>query len=82
MSDDNSTLSPFRAAVDQLAGEIAGAIESSQNKYNRALYDSVPDSTQRLILQNSYDNGMPVTKISKMTGVPESTIYSKITTGK
>ena len=82
MSDDTNTLSPFRAAVDQLAGEIAGAVESTQNKYNRALYDSLPDSTQRLILQNSYDNGMPVIKISKLTGVPESTIYSKIKTGK
>jgi len=29
-------------------------------------------------LQNSYNNGMPVKTISKMTGVSVSTIYSKI----
>ena len=64
---------------DAVAG-LANALETSQNKYNRAIFDSQPESTKREILQNCYDNGMSVNKISVMTGVPSSTIYSKIRT--
>ena len=59
---------------------LANALESSQNKYNRALYDSQPANIQNVILQNAYNNGMSVSAISTMTGVPKSTIYSKIKT--
>ena len=64
---------------DAVAG-LANALDSSQNKLNRALYDSQPANTQQDILQNAYNNGMSVPKISTMTGVPKSTIYSKIKT--
>lgn len=71
-----TTTVTIKDAVDSLAN----ALESSQNKYNRALFDSQPESTKREILQNCYDNGMSVSKISKMTGVPTSTVYTKIKT--
>lgn len=70
------TVSPIKDAVESLAN----ALESSQNKYNRALYDSQPPNIQKEILQNAYNNGMSVDKVSKMTGVPKSTIYTKINT--
>ncbi|SDY44045.1 hypothetical protein [Nitrosomonas sp. Nm33] len=70
------TRSPIQEAVQSLAN----ALESSQNKYNRALYDSQPPDIQNQILQNAYNNGMSVEKLSTMTGVPKSTIYSKIKT--
>lgn len=66
--------------IQDAVSSLANALESSQNKYNRALFDSQPPSTQNEILQNAYNNGMSVKKISAMTGVPTSTIYSKIDT--
>lgn len=59
---------------------LADALETSQNKYNRAMYSAQPENIQREILQNCYDNGISVQKISKMTGVATSTIYTKIKT--
>ncbi|EIE9609586.1 TPA: hypothetical protein ACN33E_004801 [Vibrio parahaemolyticus] len=66
--------------IQDAVANLANALETSQNKYNRALYDSQPPTTQVEILQNAYNNGMSVSKISTMTGVPTSTIYSKIKT--
>lgn len=66
--------------IQDAVNGLANALETSQNKYNRAMFDAQPASTQHMIMQNCYNNGMPVSKISTMTGVPKSTIYSKITT--
>lgn len=66
--------------LQDAVSNLASALESSQNKYNRALYDSQPPNIQKEILQNAYNNGMSVSKISTMTGVPKSTIYTKIRT--
>jgi len=76
MGFDNTKNGVLHDAVSALAN----ALESSQNKYNRALYDSQPPQTQNEILQNAYNNGMSVKNISTMTGVATSTIYSKIKT--
>lgn len=67
-------------SIEEAVAGLANALESSQNKYNRALFDSQPPTTQKEILQNCYNNGMSVKKISEMTGVPVSTIYTKIET--
>jgi len=65
-------------SLKNAVGQLANVLESSQNKYNRAMYDSQPPQIQKTILQNCYDNGMPAKKIAIMTGVPLSTVYSKI----
>lgn len=67
-------------SLEEAVASLASALESNQSKYNRALFDSQPPTTQRDILQNCYDNGMSVKRISEMTGVPVSTIYTKIKT--
>jgi len=70
-------------ATNTLQGAVStlvDALESSQNKYNRAMFDSQPSNTRNEIMQNCYNNGMSVSKISIMTGVSKSTIYSKIKT--
>ena len=74
----NTTVSSISNAVQGLAN----ALESNQNKLNRAMYSAQPDNTQKEILQNCYNNGMSVPKISQMTGVAVSTVYTKITTKK
>jgi predicted DNA-binding protein YlxM (UPF0122 family) len=67
---------PIANAVEQLAN----ALETNQSRFNRAMYDAQPENIQKVILQNCYNNDISVEKISKMTGVPKSTVYSKITT--
>lgn len=64
--------------IQDAVSTLASALESSQNKYNRAMFDAQPASIQKEILQNCYNNGMSVKKISQMTGVATSTIYTKI----
>lgn len=67
-------------SLQEAVSGLANALESSQNKYNRALFDAQPPAIQKEILQNCYNNGMSVKKISTMTGVAVSTIYTKIET--
>lgn len=66
--------------ISKAVANLASALESNQNKWNRAMYDSQPEVTRKQMLQNSYNNGMNVKRISEMTGVPVSTIYTKIDT--
>lgn len=51
-----------------------------QNKLNRSIFNALPPTQQVDTLQNCRDTGMRVSDISKMTGIPESTIYSKTKT--
>ena len=73
-----STTSNDAPSIGDLLKNIGDAFESQQNRFNRAVYQAQPPKQQDEILQNSYNNGMPVKTISKMTGVSVSTIYSKI----
>lgn len=66
--------------IGSLLQQVGDIFESNQNKFNRSVFEAQPDYTQNQILQNCRNNGMPVPQISKMTGVPKSTIYSKTTT--
>lgn len=66
--------------IGSLLKQVGDVFESNQNRFNRAVFEAQPKGQQVATLQNCYDNKMPVSQISKMTGVPESTIYSKITT--
>lgn len=67
-------------SIGNLLKEVGDIFESNQNKYNRALFEAQPPAQQVATLQASYDNGMKVEQISKMTGVAKSTIYTKIKT--
>ena len=66
--------------IGSLLKQVGDIFELNQNKFNRAMFEAQPHGQQVTALQNCYDNKMPVAQISKMTGVPESTIYSKIKT--
>ena len=57
-------------SLKNAVGQLANALESNQNKYNRAMYDSQPPLIQNSILQNCYDNGMlgPGRPKSKLPG--------------
>ncbi|WP_038173487.1 hypothetical protein, partial [Vibrio breoganii] len=66
--------------IGSLLQQVGDIFESNQNKFNRSVFEAQSDRTQNQILQNCRNNGMPVPQISKMTGVPKSTIYSKTTT--
>lgn len=64
----------------KLLEQVAETIQAEQNKFNKSIYQSLPPTEQVQTLQNCYNNNIPVPKISEMTGVPVSTIYSKIDT--
>lgn len=64
--------------IGSLLQQVGDIFESNQNKFNRGIFASLHPSQQTDALQNFYDNGMKVEQISKMTGVPKSTIYTKI----
>lgn len=66
--------------LEKLFKQMAETMQAEQNKFDQAVYQSVSPTQKKRILQNSYDNGMPVSQISKKTGVPESTLYTKIKT--
>lgn len=66
--------------LEEAVANLANALESNQSKLNRAMFGAQPRPIQDQILQNSYDNGIPVKKLSAMTGVPTSSVYSRITT--
>ena len=66
--------------IGDLLQQVGDIFETNQNRYNRAIFDAQPAATQVTTLQNCYDNGMKVDQISKMTGVPKSTVYTKIKT--
>lgn len=65
-------------SIGDLLKNIGDAFETQQNRFNRAVFQSQPPKQQDEILQNGYNNGMSVKTLGKMTGVPASTIYSKI----
>lgn len=67
-------------SIGSLLQQVGDIFESNQNRFNRAMFQSQPPAQQVQTLQNCYDNNMSVNQISKMTGVPPSTIYSKIKT--
>jgi len=73
-----STTSGDAQSIGDLLKKVGDAFETQQNRFNRALYQAQPPKQQDEILQNGYNNGMPVKTLAKMTGVPVSTIYSKI----
>jgi predicted DNA-binding protein YlxM (UPF0122 family) len=66
--------------IGSLLQQVGDLFESNQNKFNRGVFASLLPSQQTDALQNCYDNGMKVDQISKMTGMPKSTIYTKINT--
>lgn len=66
--------------IHEAVSGLANALETTQNKFNRAIFTSQPSKVQGEILQNCYNNGMSVKKISTMTGVASSTVYAKIDT--
>jgi DNA-directed RNA polymerase specialized sigma24 family protein len=67
-------------SIGALLKQVGDIFESNQNRFNRAIFEAQPPTQQVATLQNCYDNKMTVPQISKMTGVPQSTIYSKIKT--
>ncbi|QFU21289.1 sigma-70 family RNA polymerase sigma factor [Shewanella eurypsychrophilus] len=67
-------------SIAELLTKVGEVFETNQNKFNRGMFSSLPDHQQLCSLQNFYDSGMAVSQIAKMTGMPESTVYSKITT--
>lgn len=68
--------------IGGLLKQVGDLFESNQNKFNRSIFNALPPTQQVDTLQNCRDTGMKVQDISKMTGVPESTIYSKTKTKK
>lgn len=75
-----SIMSQNPPSIGDLLKDIGDAFESQQNRFNRAVFQAQPPRQQDEILQNGYNNGISVKGLSKMTGVPASTIYNKITT--
>lgn len=74
------TTSNQSPSIGDMLKEIGDVFESQQNRFNRAMFLAHPPRQQDLVLQNGYDNGISVKGLSKMTGVPASTIYAKIQT--
>ncbi|GAB6141174.1 hypothetical protein JCM14076_19030 [Methylosoma difficile] len=66
--------------IGSLLQQIGDIFESNQNRFNRAIFEAQPPTQQAQSLQNMYNNNMKVEQISKMTGVPKSTVYTKIKT--
>lgn len=67
-------------SIGDLLKNIGDAFESQQNRFNRAIFQAQPPKQQDEILQNGCNNGITVKGLAKMTGVPPSTIYTKIKT--
>jgi DNA-directed RNA polymerase specialized sigma24 family protein len=74
------TIPNYPPSIGDLLKNIGDTFESQQNRFNRAMFQAQPPKQQEEVLQNGYNNGMSVQTLSKMTGVPKSTIYSKIKT--
>ena len=73
-----STTSSDAPSMGDFLKKIGDAFESDQNRFNRAMFQAHSARDQEQILQNGKNNGLTVKTLSKMTGVPASTIYSKI----
>lgn len=73
-----STITNDPPSIGDFLKNIGDAFETQQNRYNRAVFQAHPPKQQDEILQNGYNNGISVKNLSKMTGVPTSTIYTKI----
>jgi hypothetical protein len=67
-------------SIGDLLKQVGDIFESNQNKFNRGLFEAQPPTQQVAALQNCRDNGIKVEQLSKMTGVPVSTIYAKTKT--
>lgn len=75
-----SNTSSEEPSMGDFLKKLGDAFESDQNRFNRAMFQTHSARDQEHILQNGYNNGLTVKTLSKMTGVPLSTVYSKIKT--